>query len=118
MPEQTLVKAVVHINFDDPQRQGHGLTNVANILDELGDAARIEVITHGPGVSLVVQDETSHPEQVSKLMSRGVRFTVCENTLKGRAIPQDRLLPGVGVARSGAAEVLRRQQEGYGYFRP
>ena len=118
MPEPIPVKALVHINFDDRQRQAHGLTNIEHILDELADTTRIEVITHGPGISLVVQDEASHPEQISRLMSRGVRFTACENTLEGRTIPQDRLLPGVGVVRSGAAEVLRRQQEGYAYFRP
>jgi len=43
---QPMLKAVVHVNFADAERQGHGLKNIANILKEAQDA-QIEVVCHG-----------------------------------------------------------------------
>ena len=118
MAKQTRVRAVVHINFDNPQRQDHGLQNVEKILNECDEAAEIEVIAHGPGVSLLVRQQNGHSEKIRKLADRGVRFTACENTLKERDIEEDTLLPGVTMPPSGAVELLRRQQEGFAYDRP
>ena len=47
-----------------------------------------------------------------------MRFAACENTLREKGIPKESLLPGVATVPSGAAEVVRRQQDGFGYFRP
>jgi len=52
------------------------------------------------------------------LMKQGVRFVACENTMKKKAIEKDALVTGVTTVPPGAIEVLRKQQEGYGYFRP
>ena len=43
-----MLKAVVHINFADSERQKHGLKNVTNILKE-EKGAEIEVVCHGGG---------------------------------------------------------------------
>ena len=51
-------------------------------------------------------------------MKQGVLFVACENTMKKKAIENDPLASGVSTVPSGAVEVLRKQQEGYGYFRP
>jgi len=38
--------------------------------------------------------------------------------MKKKAIEKDALVTGVTTVPSGAIEVLLKQQEGYGYFRP
>jgi len=114
---KTMLKAVVHINFADSERQKHGLKNVANILKEEKEA-EIEVVCHGGGIVLLVNDKTDHAEEVARLVKEGVRFAACENTLRDKAIPKENLLPGVTSVSSGAVEVIRKQQDGYGYFRP
>ena len=48
----------------------------------------------------------------------GVRFAACENTMRDKSIPKEGLLPGVVTVPSGAVEIVRKQQNGYGYFRP
>lgn len=113
-----MLRAVVHISFGDQERQGHGLKNVRNILKEVGDDAAIEVVCHGAGLSLLVKAGTAHAEQVEKLLGQGVRFAACENTMREKSIGKDDLLPGVTTVPSGAVEVIRKQQEGYGYFKP
>lgn len=113
-----MLKAVIHINFDDRERQGHGLKNVENILKAVGEKSTIEVVCHGEGISLLVKDRTAHAEQVDKLLKQGVRFAACENTLRTKSISRESLLPGVDTVPSGAVEIIRKQQEGYGYFKP
>ena len=113
-----MFKAVVHVNFADAERQKHGLKNVANMLKEVNGAAEIEVVCHGGGIGLLVKDKSEHADEVARLVKEGVRFAACENTLRDKGIPKEGLLPGVVTVPSGAVEVVRKQQEGYGYFRP
>lgn len=112
------LKAVVHINFADAERQGHGLKNIRNMLDEAGESAVVVVECHGGGIGLVVKDQTRHGDEVAKLLAAGVRFDACENTMRDKAIPRDALLPGVTTVPSGAVAVVRLQQDGFGCFRP
>lgn len=112
-----MLKAVVHVNFADAERQKAGLKNVANILKEV-KGAEIEVVCHGGGIGLLVRDKSEHADEVARLVKEGVRFAACENTLRDTSIPKERLLPGVTTVPSGAVEVIRKQQEGFGYFKP
>ena len=42
--ETTMLKAVVHVNFADSDRQKHGLKNVSNILKEVKGEAEVVVV--------------------------------------------------------------------------
>ena len=112
-----MLKAVVHVNFDDADRQEHALGNIENILAEVPNA-EIEVVSHGKGISLVDGEQTKQAEKIQALMKKGVRFAGCENTMKKQSITKEQLVPGVITVPSGAVEVLRKQQAGYSYFRP
>jgi intracellular sulfur oxidation DsrE/DsrF family protein len=95
----------------------NGLKNVANILKEV-EGAEIEVVCHGGGIGLLVKDKSEHADEVARLIKEGVRFAACENTLRDKSIPKEDLLPGVATVPSGVVEVIRKQQEGYGCFKP
>lgn len=112
-----MLKAVIHINLDDAKRQEHAIGNIENILKEVPNA-EIEVVSHGEGISLLVNKETKQAAKVQALSKQGVRFAACENTMKKKSIAKDDLVSGVVTVPSGAVEVLRKQQEGYSYFRP
>ena len=116
--EPKMFKAVIHVNFSDSARQKHGLKNVANMLKEVGDKFEIEVVCHGSGIGLLVKDQSQHAAEVERLSKTGVRFAACENTMRDKAITKESLLPGVVTVPSGAVEVVRKQQDGYGYFKP
>lgn len=116
--ENAMLKTVVHINFADSERQEHGLKNLENILREEGSKIEIEVVCHGVGISLLVKDKSSHADQVATLIKQGVRFAACENTMKQKQIALEQLLSGVTTVSSGAVEIIRKQSEGYGYFKP
>ena len=115
--EATMLKAVVHINFGDTSRQEAGLKNVENILKEADDTI-IEVVCHGDGLTLLTAKEAKHAELVQSLMKRGVQFAACENTMRKKSVKKDDLLEGSATVPSGAFEVIRKQSQGYSYFRP
>jgi hypothetical protein len=115
--ENPMLKAIIHINFADSERQKHGLKNVTNIL-KAEKSAEIEVVCHGGGIGLLVKDKTDHADDVARLIKERVRFVACENTLRDKSIPKENLLPDVTTVPSGAVEVVRKQQEGFGYFKP
>jgi uncharacterized protein len=112
-----MLKAVVHVNYDDADRQEKMLGNIENIL-EGEPKAEIEVVSHGGGMSLIQKSKAKHASQVQALIKRGVRFVGCENTMKKKKIDKADLLEGVTTVPSGAVEVIKRQQDGFGYFRP
>lgn len=111
-----MIKTVFHVNFGDAERHKHGLNNIENILKEVPDA-KIEVVCHSDGIALV-DKKSKLAETVQSLMKQGVRFVACENTMKKKSLVKDDLVSGTATVPSGAVEVIRKQSEGYGYFRP
>ncbi len=116
-PNTAMLKAVIHVNFADSERQEHALGNIENILKEV-PAAKVEVVCHGSGIGLVLIKGAKHSEKMAALIQQGVHFVACENTMKKKAIKKEELVTGVTTVPSGAVEILRKQQEGCGYFKP
>ncbi len=117
--EKEPLRVVVHMNFAETGRQGHGLNNIANVLKATERACEVEVVCHGAGIGLVEANRSEHAEQVETLIKNGVRFVACENTMRHNAIRKEDLLPGVGTVPSGTVEVVQKQQyDGFAYFKP
>ncbi len=115
--EKLILKSIVHVNFKDSDRQEHGLDNMENILKEAPDTL-LEVVCHGEGISLLTKKHAGKPDLVQSLMKKGVRFVACENTLRKKSLTKEDLLEGTATVPSGAIEVIKKQSEGYSYFRP
>lgn len=112
------LRAVIHINFSDVEAQGRGLENIENIFKQVGDGVEVEVVCHGPGINLLVKDDARHAKKVQELVERHVRFAACENTMRKKSLSKADLLEGVTTVPSGTVEVIRKQQEGFAYFKP
>jgi len=115
------LRVVVHINFAKTTDEKLALNNIENIFKAAGDdglKAEVEVVSHGDGIRLVEKARTELADDVAALINQGVRFVACQNTMRQRSIRPEDLLPGVGTVPSGAYEIVRRQQEGYSYFKP
>ncbi len=74
--------------------------------------------TSGAVNIFVVTKQSKHSEKMEALIKQGIHFVACQNTMKKKTIEKDDLVTGVTTVPSGAIEVLRKQQGGYGYFRP
>lgn len=115
------VKVVYHLNDSSAARAALG--NIRNHL-AADPAARIVVVTHGPGVDFLLEgakDKNGNPFDISveELAGKGVGFAVCNNTLTSRKIDPKTVLTQAKIVPSGVAEVARLQaREGFVYLKP
>ena len=116
-------EVVYHI--DDAESQGiKGLRNIRNHLD-VAPQTKIIVVTHANGVDImmeVAKDKKNGIEYaplVGALKSRGVRFEVCEITLKNRNLKKDQFTLDTDFTPSGVVRVADLQhQNRFAYIKP
>lgn len=117
-------KVVYHI--DDTEAQAtKGLRNIRNHLDVAPDT-KIVVVTHALGIDFLMEGakdkknpNIDYPSLVSALKARGVRFEVCEITLKSRNVRKDQFTMDADFTPSGVARIGQLQaREGYAYIKP
>lgn len=117
-------KVVYHI--DDWSTQAtKGLRNVRNHLD-VAPETKIVVVTHANGIDFLM-DGAKDPKNpnidyaalVSALKARGVRFEVCEITLRNRKIDKDKFIMDADFTPSGVVRIGQLQsREHYAYIKP
>lgn len=117
-------RVVYHI--DDAEAQAtKGLRNVRNHLDVAPDT-RIVVVTHANGIDFLMEGakdkkspDIDYPSLVSALKARGVRFEVCEITLRNRNLRKDQFILDADFTPSGVARIGQLQsREKYAYIKP
>ncbi len=114
-------KVVYHVN--DAANATAAMRNINNHL-EVNPKVKIVVVTHAMGVDFLMdgkKDVNGNPYHipVEELKARGVKFDVCEITLRNRKLERKGFIPEVTFVPSGVAEITRLQQrEGYAYLRP
>lgn len=116
------VRVVYH--FSEGQAQAsRGLEYIRNHL-EADPKAQIVVVTHALGVDFLMKGAKTakgNPFQdaVEDLDLQGVKFRVCDITLRERGLKREQFLPLVQFVPSGVAEIARLQsREGYAYLKP
>ena len=116
------IKVVYHLSEGIPQAS-RAIGNIRNHM-AADPTAKIVVVTHGLGIDFLLEGATNQMDQpfsgsVSDLVSKGVEFRVCNNTLVARKISKDKLLMEAVVVPSGVAEVAKLQaNEKFVYLRP
>ena len=116
-------KVVYHI--DQAATQGlKGLRNIRNHLDTAPDT-KIIVVTHAEGVDMLMEgakeekSKTEYAPLVSALKARGVRFEICEITLKNRNLKKDQFILDADYTASGVVRIAQLQaREHYAYIKP
>jgi intracellular sulfur oxidation DsrE/DsrF family protein len=116
------IKVVYHLSEGIPQAS-RAIGNIRNHL-AADPKIKIVVVTHGLGIDFLLDGATNQMDQpfagsVSDLVSKGVEFRVCNNTLVSRKISADKLLMEAKVVPSGVSEVAKLQaNEKFVYLRP
>ena len=117
-------KVVYHIDNAAAQAT-KGLRNVRNHLDVAPDT-RIIVVTHAEGIDFLMEGakdaknpDIDYPSLVSALKARGVRFEVCEITLRNRNLKKDQFIMDADFTPSGVARIGQLQnREQFAYIKP
>ena len=117
-------KVVYHI--DDAELQAtKALRNLRNHLD-VSPSTKIFVVTHANGVDFLMEGarDKKNPDidynaLVSALKARGVRFEVCEITLKNRNLKKEQFTMDADFVPSGVVRITELQaRERFAYIKP
>ena len=117
-------KVVYHI--DDASAQAtKGLRNIRNHLD-IAPATKITVVTHANGVDFLMEGakdaknpNIDYASLVGGLKARGVKFEICEITLKNRNLKKEQFILDAEYTPSGVARIGQLQsRERFAYIKP
>lgn len=119
---QDPVRVVYHFS-EGLEQASRGMQYIRNHL-EVDPNAQIVAVTHAAGVDFLMKGAKTakgneYRNAVEDLELQGVKFRVCEITLRERGLRRDQFLPEVQFVPSGVAEIARLQsREGVAYLRP
>ena len=115
-------KVVYH--FDSGIAQAtKGLRNIRNHLD-VDPKAQIVAVAHAEGVDFLMEGAKTTNNQefaalVGDLASRGVKFEICEITLRNRNLKKDQFILGPAFTPSGVVRIANLQaREKFAYLKP
>lgn len=112
------MQTVIHVISGDETEQETGLKIARNLIeDESGDIDDVAIVAQSKGIAAVTVDGDL-ADRVESLLSDGVSFSACSNTLAAMDLEESDLIEGVETVPEGAVEVTRLQTEGYAYLRP
>jgi uncharacterized protein len=117
-------KVVYHIDNTELQAT-KGLRNIRNHLD-VAPESKITVVTHADGVDFLMEGakdaknpNVDYSALVGALKARGVKFEVCEITLRNRNLKKEQFILDVDYTPSGVVRIARLQaKEGHAYIKP
>jgi intracellular sulfur oxidation DsrE/DsrF family protein len=113
----------VTYHIDDAALQGlKGLRNIRNHLD-VDPQAKITVVTHANGVDFLMEGAKDNQGgafagPVAALVARGVKFEVCEITLRNRNLKKEQFLQEAEFTPSGVVRIAKLQIAGAAYIKP
>lgn len=114
-------KVAYHIN--DAQNNALGaLRNIRNHLDT-DPTVKVTVVTEGFGVDFLMEGAKDRngglfSGAISALISRGVKFEVCEITLRLRDLKKDQFILETEYTPSGVVRLTTLQMQGHAYIKP
>jgi intracellular sulfur oxidation DsrE/DsrF family protein len=122
-PGHALAQDPVVYHIDDMSLQAlKGLRNIRNHLD-VDPTAKITVVTHANGVDFLMEgakDANGSPfaGPVSALAARGVKFEICEITLRNRNLKREQFIQEAEFTPSGVVRLAKMQKAGAAYIKP
>ena len=118
-----LAQDAVVYHIDDMSLQAlKGLRNIRNHLD-VDPKAKITVVTHALGVDFLLEGQkdvngSAFAGPVSALVARGVKFEICEITLRNRNLKKEQFIQEAEFTPSGVVRIAKLQHAGSAYIKP
>jgi len=116
-------KVVYHFDNSDAQATA-GLRTLRNYMDTAPGTTIIAVAV-GDGVHFLLDGakdkknpDTEYAPLISDLVSKGVKFEICELTMRATDLKKDRFVMDAGFTRSGVVRIGQLQRQGFGYIKP
>lgn len=103
-------------NANDTLQQKAIVNQLTNLTNHWPNA-KYEVVIHSMGLPFVMSSKSKQIQAIKALRAKGVRFLVCENTLKSQKVTKDQLITEVEYVPVGIAEIVEKQEQGWSYIK-
>lgn len=114
-------RIVLQLSDKDQKKQTEVLNVANNLLKAYGpDMVAVEVVAFGPGIDLL-RAENINRARVDSLVSQGVRFNICGNTLdtiERETGKRPKANPNANEVKVGVGYLLTLAEKGYTIVRP
>lgn len=109
-------KVVIQLVNGDSLSQRGLMKNLKNLTAGWPDL-QIEVVCHGPGISLLHTKKSLFLDEVQQFKTKGVDFVACENTMKSKHIDRKMITEDARTVPMGLKEVILKQEAGWSYIK-
>lgn len=110
-------KIVMQLSSADTMTWKGLMNNLRNLKEGWGDSLAIEVVAHGPGIELLMQQKTTQLENIRKMKQKGIVFYACENTMKEKKILPESIIAEAAFVKMGIGHIVMRQEAGWSYIK-
>lgn len=93
------------------------MNNVKHLQDEWPGKVQIEVVSHGPGIEMMMITTATQQTKIAELKKSGVVFAVCENSMRARNLTKDDIIPDGIFVHSGVVEIITKEEKGWSYLK-
>jgi len=113
---------VLQLADGDAESQSRVLSVANNLIKHYGgpDFVDIEIVTYGPGISLLYPDNPNH-ERIASLLVNEVRFVGCLNTIETierKTGKRPEMIAETILVQTGVARLVERATQGFVVIRP
>lgn len=109
-------KIVFQLTTDDTLAH-KSLMKQLNNITSVAPETKIEVVCHGPGLSMLVKGKSPVQEKIKALIKKDIVFMACEFSMSERNVSKDKIIPEAGFVKAGIIEIVTRQEEGWSYIK-
>ncbi len=86
-------------------------------LREADPEIEIEVVCHGPGLSLLKKENQVKLDKAQSKANSHLHFVACENTMIEKKISKEQLATNIEFVRAGIIEIIDKQQANWSYIK-
>jgi intracellular sulfur oxidation DsrE/DsrF family protein len=111
-------RVVIQVSDDNPKTWSQALNVARNLREAYGrDGLDVEIVAFGNGIGMLTMDSVVG-NRVKDALADGAAVYACENTMRGRQLHKEDMLPSIGYASSGAVEIVTKNKQGWVVIRP
>ncbi len=109
-------KIVFQLSTDDTLAH-KALMKQLNNITTIAPGTKIEVVCHGPGLSMLVTGKTVVREKMQQMKMKSIVFVACEFSMSERNISKEKIIPEAGFVKAGILEIVIKQEQGWSYIK-
>lgn len=110
-------KVVLDITSKDTMDHKMAIRWMTEIL-KAEPTAKVEAVFFGQSLAMIAKDRSVVADAITRLAAnKNASFKVCTVAMKTHNVDVSQLVPGVQTVPDGIYEIVKKQQEGWGYIK-